>query len=252
VNPPAESHPDSAAARFQPDDVTGVVFDIGGVFLYPNYAPVRQWMSEQVPQLRTELDDFRRAHHAGVRALSLAKLDPDESNPDFWAFYDRAYTDQLGIDGDLIDEVRPYLRNRWDWTHQPNIAAFHRLAQSDYRLAIVSNNDGSAQAQMVEFKVCQVGPGPLPEVAIVVDSTVEGVAKPDPAIFGPAIDAVGLPPEELLYVGDTVHADVMGATAAGMQVVQLDPFDQHADFPHPRVTDLDALLERLPRIWTKL
>ena len=70
-------------------------------------------------------------------------------------------------------------------------------------------------------------------------------AKPDPAIFGPALAALGTDPARTLYVGDTVHADVHGATAAGMAVVQLDPYDHHAHFEHWRLPDLVALAEHL-------
>ena len=69
----------------------------------------------------------------------------------------------------------------------------------------------------------------------------------DPRIMRPALDALGLEAGRVLYVGDTVHADVVGATNAGMQVVQLDPFDHHVGYAHPRVRDVGHLLELLGR-----
>ncbi len=69
---------------------------------------------------------------------------------------------------------------------------------------------------------------------------VDGVANVQDPLPGPSQGT-----ERVLYVGDTVHADVMGATAAGMQVVQLDPFDQHADYNHARCRDLGHLLQLL-------
>ena len=57
-----------------------------------------------------------------------------------------------------------------------------------------------------------------------VDSAVVGVAKPDPAIFGIALAALGVPASErVLYVGDSLRYDVTGARAAGLQPVHLDP-----------------------------
>jgi putative hydrolase of the HAD superfamily len=79
----------------------------------------------------------------------------------------------------------------------------------------------------------------------VVDSTLVGMAKPDPRIFEPMLAALGLPSERVLYVGDTVHADVRGATAAGLPVVQLDPLELHADFDHLRLPDVTAVVELL-------
>ena len=55
----------------------------------------------------------------------------------------------------------------------------------------------------------------------------------------------GTDPARTLYVGDTVHADVRGAQAAGMPVVQLDPYDLHADFDHLRLPTVAALADLL-------
>lgn len=232
---------------FQPEAVQAAVFDIGGVFTYPDYRPVAEKLTELgVPQ-PTDLTEFRRAHHAGVLALTKLAGTPREHVPDFWVDYDVAYASTLGVAQDQVNSFRIAVRNTWSWVHDENVASFHRLAETGIPLAIVSNNDGTAPEQMRDFGVCQVGAGPLPEVAAIVDSTLEGVAKPDPAIFMPAIDALAIDPQAVVYVGDTVHADVHGAINAGMQVVQLDPFDHHTDFEHSRMRDLDQLIDALGR-----
>ncbi len=223
---------------FDPQTIDAVVFDIGGVFTYPAYLPVEARLAELGLDLPPAVVDYRRAHHAGVLALAEAQRPTEEHKPDFWAVYDEAYAITLGVPPAQIEEFRIAIRGRWDWVHEENVAAFHQLAATGVPVAIVSNNDGTAPEQMQEFAVCQVGDGPLPSVAAIVDSTLVGVAKPDPAIFDPALEALGHDPGRVLYVGDTVHADVVGATAAGMQVVQLDPFDHHAHFGHARSRDL--------------
>ena len=78
-----------------------------------------------------------------------------------------------------------------------------------------------------------------------IDSGVIGVAKPDPAIFDPVLDGLQADPGEILYVGDTYQSDVLGARAAGLQVVQLDPYGLHHDYDHARVPDVGALAELL-------
>lgn len=232
---------------FQPDTVQAAVFDIGGVFSYPDYVPVSTRLAELGVAEPDDIIAYRVAHHAGVRALTDSAETPREDLPDFWSRYDVAYGETLGVPEDRIEELRVAVRVSWSWVHEENVASFHRLAATGLPVAIVSNNDGTAPAQMTDFGVCQVGDGPLPSVAAIVDSTLEGVAKPNPAIFTPALSALGLDPERVLYVGDTVHADVAGATAAGMQVVQLDPFDHHADFDHARLDNLDSLVTALAR-----
>ncbi len=232
---------------FDPGTVAAVVFDIGGVFTYPDYEPVERRLDELGVERPDELTAYRRAHHAGVRALSVAERPTREQQPDFWELYDEAYGATLGVANAHLDDFRVAVRNGWTWVHDENVASFHRLSATGIPTAIVSNNDGTAPEQMRDYGVCQVGPGPLPSVAAIVDSTLEGVAKPDPAIFDPALTALAIDPGRVLYVGDTVHADIRGAAAAGMQAVQLDPFDQHDDYDHARCGDLAELSTLLGR-----
>ncbi|MGH1491039.1 MAG: HAD family hydrolase [Acidimicrobiales bacterium] len=230
---------------FRPETVQAAVFDIGGVFAYPDYQPVAAKLDEIGASQPDSIHEFRRAHHAGVRALADSGRPTEEHREDFWAFYDKAYAISLGVDLVHLDDFRVAMRNNWGWVHEENVASFHELAATGLPVAVVSNNDGTAPEQMRDFGVCQVGEGPLPSVAAIVDSTLLGIAKPDPAIFTPALDALGLDPQQVLYVGDTVHADVIGATNANMQVVQLDPFQHHSDFEHARLENLAQLVQAL-------
>ncbi len=232
---------------FQPETVEAAVFDIGGVFTYPDYEPVADKLTEIGIGPPDDIVAYRRAHHAGVLALAVSGHPAAEHQADFWGHYDEAYALTLGVEPAALDDFRVAMRVGWSWVHQENVAAFHRLAATGLPVAIVSNNNGTAPDQMRDYGVCQVGEGPLPSVAAIVDSTLAGVAKPDPAIFTPALDALGRAPAQVLYVGDTVHADVAGAMSAGMQVVQLDPFDHHADFDHARLENLDAVVVALAR-----
>jgi putative hydrolase of the HAD superfamily len=64
-------------------------------------------------------------------------------------------------------------------------------------------------------------------VAVVIDSTVVGIEKPDPRIFTFALDALGVSAEDaagVVHVGDTIFADVRGARAAGLRPLHLDPY----------------------------
>jgi putative hydrolase of the HAD superfamily len=46
-----------------------------------------------------------------------------------------------------------------------------------------------------------------------------GYLKPHPEIFRAALDCIGTRPEETVFVGDDLEADIAGAQAAGMQAV---------------------------------
>jgi putative hydrolase of the HAD superfamily len=238
-----------------PEAIDAVVFDIGGVFAVRHPAPVGRGMARAGFELPSDQTKFLEAHHHAVRHLADVSMDGlKEYDPKFWMHFETAYLRHLGVSEDQLPAAAIAMRTEvferepkpiWNLLLSDNIAAFHRIAAAR-PVAIVSNNDGTAEQQMIDFGVCQLADGgPLPQVAAIVDSTVVGLSKPDPAIFLPALAALGTSAARTLYVGDTVHADVNGARAAGMPVVQLDPYDLHAGFDHWRLRDLTGLAEHL-------
>ena len=56
----------------------------------------------------------------------------------------------------------------------------------------------------------------------VVTSAEAGVRKPDPAIFGPALELAGCAANEALYVGDTPEEDLEAASGAGIPALLID------------------------------
>lgn len=55
-----------------------------------------------------------------------------------------------------------------------------------------------------------------------VTASAAGAAKPDARIYAHLLRAAGVPPIEVLHVGDDPLADVVGATRAGLQAVWLN------------------------------
>lgn len=245
----------TSPAVVSPDRIDAVVFDMGGVLVVPHPGVLAEIVGAAGVHL--ELDDAatRRGHYAGVAAMTAA-LDThrvSESDPAVWEIYDTAYFAAVGLAGDDLAAAVAARRDAraggnsadvWKHVLEENRDAFHAIAGLR-PVAVVTNNNGTAIEQCRDLGLCQVGPGTLPSVVAIVDSGVLGIAKPDPRIFAPALDALGTDAARTLYVGDTVHADVHGAVAAGMPVVQLDPFDHHADHGHWRLPDVVALAEHL-------
>jgi putative hydrolase of the HAD superfamily len=68
-----------------------------------------------------------------------------------------------------------------------------------------------------------------------VFSSEVGVRKPDPRIFERALEALGVGPENALFVGDRLYEDVRGAGELGMTTVQALWFraDEHPDGGEP-------------------
>ena len=129
---------------------------------------------------------------------------------------------QAGVPAERMAEVRDTLsslhgeRHLWSGTAGDTHDALARLRAAGLRLGVVSNSDGRV-AEALEA----AGLGGYFD--IVVDSTLAGVEKPDPAIFRTALDALSVLPGEALYVGNLYEVDVVGARAAGIPAVLLIP-----------------------------
>jgi putative hydrolase of the HAD superfamily len=135
----------------------------------------------------------------------------------------------------LLTELRAVLRpdgkasSLWRLVMPGVPDALARLAGRGLRLVVVSNSDGTV-ARSLEAA------GLMPHLALVVDSALIGYEKPDPRIFLGALERAGAKADRTLHIGDLYHADVLGARAAGITPLLLDPF---GDWP-----DADCLTAR--------
>lgn len=89
-------------------------------------------------------------------------------------------------------------------------------------------------------------------VDVAVTSAQAGARKPHPRIYDVTLDAAGgLAPDDVLFVGDSWHADVEGPLAAGMTPVHVLRPDDRRDVPAElpdgvhRVGDLCGVLDLL-------
>ena len=110
-------------------------------------------------------------------------------------------------------------------------------------IGVVSNAAGQIEAVLGQAGVCQVGDGPGVAMRCIVDSTVVGVAKPDPAIFDHAAAHFGgIDRSRIAYVGDSVTMDVAGAAAAGLHPLLVDPYGDHPSAPFETITAIADVL----------
>ncbi|MFQ5692269.1 MAG: HAD family hydrolase [Nitrospinota bacterium] len=119
-----------------------------------------------------------------------------------------------------------------------------RLARR-FRLGVVSNFCGNLDVICRDYGLAEC-------LAVVVDSFVVGVEKPDPAIFRLALEGIGAEAEEALFVGDNPDRDIRPAKALGMGTVWLrgtggpggpgDPSPPEADRTVRSLTELEDAL----------
>jgi HAD superfamily hydrolase (TIGR01549 family) len=122
-----------------------------------------------------------------------------------------------------------------------------RWLSSKYRLGLLSNFDEARTGRQI---VADTGVLPLFEVVII--SAEVGLRKPNPLIFEQALNAFKLRPQQVLFVGDTLYDDVLGARRVGMPVVWLArgrdvslAEQEQPDFILRELIELPTLLARL-------
>ncbi len=130
----------------------------------------------------------------------------------------------------LVDRFVADTHAAWD-RNRPLLTRLGRR----FQLGVVSNSYGNLPALLAEAQ--------LAEFAVVLDSALVGLAKPDPALYRLALDRLALPGSAVLHVGDSWERDVVAAHAAGLRTAWLAP--PSADLPaEPRdVPRLAALGE---------
>src|SRR5262245_43059070 len=229
----------SGAAAF-PGTVSAVLFDVGNTLLWIDHARIAAILTgagvvcdetavrEAEMRARPRLDSF------------LAGAVRREST-DMVARYAGRIVEGLGAapSGSARDALVAAWYSLWCRPPADARTTLDVLAARGFRLGVVSNSNGSVRSLLDAADLA----APL---ECVVDSGVVGVEKPDPRIFAIAAERLSVPPAACVYVGDFHSLDVLGARAAGMHGVLLDPLGVWDGVDAPRVASLTELVARLP------
>ena len=79
-------------------------------------------------------------------------------------------------------------------------------------MVLVSNFYGNIATVLKEFQLDGI-------FQTIIESAVVGIRKPDPRIFTLGVEALGLHPEEVVVVGDSIDKDIIPAKIAGCQTI---------------------------------
>lgn len=153
---------------------------------------------------RRAAGDSTESQSTGGRYLRfmLEALDVrDAATVEALAAWRRAYNPPVGL---------------WNTPDPDAAAALALLGPAGARAAVISNSNGSVRSILETL-------GLAAALEFVIDSSEVGLEKPDPRIFRLALERAGVRPDEAVYVGDLYSVDVVGARAAGMDAVLLDP-----------------------------
>jgi FMN phosphatase YigB (HAD superfamily) len=121
---------------------------------------------------------------------------------------------QPGFDLDAARRARQ--AEGWLYRFEPQdfypdaFACLDEMRKGGYIIGIAGNQPEAAEPALRRAGV---------QADFIASSTGWGVEKPSPAFFARVAAAAGVPPGEIVYVGDRVDNDVMPARAAGMTAV---------------------------------
>ncbi len=205
-----------------PYDVRGVLFDLDDTLLDHSSAAaaavrhlvttVPDWSDDDattVARWRT----LEEQHFARYAAGEIGML--DQRRERVRAFLDLAEAS----DAELDERFAAYLAHyRSSWRPVPGGPELVlALLDRGLRVGILTNG----QAGQQRAKLTAIG---LSDPRLVVCVSEElPAAKPHPAAYAAACQALGLPPDQVLMVGDHRLNDVDGARAAGLHAVHVDP-----------------------------
>lgn len=225
-------------------DLKAVLFDAGNTLIWLDHPFIVEVLREHGVETTTE---------ALMEAEYAAKLLMDEMARGGTGADDRTrgrifFSEifrQVGVPDEHMPPIAQRLfarhaeRNLWGNVRARTAETLEALRRRGYRLGVISNADGRA-----EQALDAVGLGTHFE--LVIDSGRVGIDKPDPRIFRMAAEQMGVRPEEAVYVGDIYEIDVLGARAAGMQAILIDPLWKWTDRDCTRIRGIHDLLDVLP------
>jgi putative hydrolase of the HAD superfamily len=223
------------------DGYEAILFDVGGTLLDVVRDP-HQMAVEAIAHLGTvRAATFAFGIRQAVEEWRSADGRPEaEDLPETWVEHNRRALAIAGFEGDISVAARimeeTFLSEGWE-IYPDVMDTIATLAGSGYRMGVVSNWPATLETTLERVGLRQHFP-------VIVPSAAVGYAKPHPQIFRIAASQLGLDPRRALFVGDSVELDVVGATAAGMDVVLLDRVGRHGSH-QPRIESLSELPELL-------
>lgn len=209
---------------FTTENTKGIIFDYGGTIDSNgmHWAEVI-WKAYEYLQIPVSKELFREAYIFGERTLGKNPIIKSHYN-----FLDMLrQKSELQIDWLLSDSVLskeqisselPTQIADWCYKYAQNAIESARPIMEEmakrYPIVLVSNFYGNINAVLKDFKLDHL-------FQTIIESAVVGIRKPDPAIFSLGVNALGIPAENIVVIGDSYDKDIIPARSIGCQTIWL-------------------------------
>jgi HAD superfamily hydrolase (TIGR01662 family) len=222
-----------------PSRLEAILLDAGNTLVFLDHLAVADVVSSHGivvdGRVLRRVEGEAKRHYEALMARGV-------SHEDGWGLYLRALLEAAGLTTiDAASMIAPLRRahdafNLWRRVPDGLIGSLARARAAGLRVGVVSNSEGKLPELFERV-------GLAPHVELVVDSHHEGVRKPDPELFLRALARLGIAAERSVYLGDIPGVDVVGANAAGVAAVLVDPLDFYPDHLGPRVASAAAWID---------
>ena len=223
--------------------VKGIIFDYGGT-IDTNGTHWAEVIREQYIKAGLTIDDklFRETYVYGERAL--AKNPIIEPTDTFRILLEKK-----------IAIHREYLNGTMSSIQEKNIAqgCYQRVLDTiektrnvveslsrHYPLVLVTNFYGNMPTVLKEFALEKY-------FITIVESSIVGIRKPDPALFALGVEALSLPPTDVVVIGDSYRKDIFPAHTLGCHTVWIKGIGWEEETPQPNAQP-DAIIKSLEEI----
>lgn len=215
--------------------------DAGGVLVFPNWKRISEVLARY--GVHGDPDAFAAADPHVKHEIDV--IHASASDAQRGADYFERVLARAGIElgpatEAALRDLRQYhdKQNLWEIVPEDVIPALDRLRALGLRLVVISNANGTLRTAFSRL-------GLTSHFDVLLDSHEEGIEKPDPRLFHRALERAGSNTATALHVGDMYSVDVLGARAAGLHAVLLDPANLYASRDCTRVRSLDELADQL-------
>jgi putative hydrolase of the HAD superfamily len=197
--------------------IEGIAFDLDGT-LYPNYRlyiRLFPFLFTGGTRLLWAMGKARNILRGQDVRSAKPPLPGDPVGEGFYDLQARLMAEILGEDPAVVrDRTERLIYRGWEPLFR-RIAPFKWVRQTLEELKAAGYKLGLLSDFPPETKLAALGLDGFWDALICSESV--GRLKPDPAPFLALAKAMALPPERLLYVGNSLPYDIIGAKNAGMQ-----------------------------------
>ncbi|MBQ7421815.1 MAG: HAD family hydrolase [Prevotella sp.] len=236
-------------------DIKAVIFDYGGTLdTNGRHWAAVLWEAYRHACFPMTEEQFREAYVFGERALAkapivkpgddfyhllLKKVEQEIAWLEFRGTLRISALQQQAFIYDIANYCNDYVKRNIEQTRTV-LDALH----GKYPFVLVSNFYGNIGTVLATYGLDKYFPN-------IIESSVVGVRKPDPAIYRLGVEATGCRPEEVCVVADNFQKDIEPASSLGCKTIWLkgegwvDERECDQSLPTAIVTDLPDILTLL-------